>query len=75
MECIAFEVTRSEDDSVRLGVAEPAALRLAEPVFANVPALERALRRVGLPGELALGCGRTAPVVVSFVQLSRLGFL
>lgn len=75
MECIAFEVTRREDESVRLGVAEPAALQLAEPVFASVPALERALRRVGLPEELALGRGRSAPVAVSFVQLSRLGFL
>lgn len=76
MEEISFTVWRHEDESVRLGVAEPASIRVAgDATYRSVVALERALERVGLPASLARHRGQTLPLPVSLVQLSRLGFL
>lgn len=76
MQEISFTVTRREDNTVRMCVAEPASIRVAgDSTFHSVDALERALERVGLPSTLARQTGRSSPLAVSLVQLSRLGFL
>ncbi len=76
MEEISFTVTKREDETVMIGVTEPAAIRVAgHSVFRSTLALERALRRVGLPVSLARETSPTMPLPVSLVQLSRLGFL
>lgn len=59
-----------------MGLVEPAAIQVAgRPVFPSLSALERALDRVGLPRSLAGATGGSEPMPVSYVQLSRLGFL
>lgn len=76
IEHISFTVTQREDETVRVGVAEPASIRVAgDSIFHSVVALERALERVGLPSTLARQNGPSMPLPVTLVQLSRLGFL
>ena len=76
LEQISLVVTRRDDETVLLGIAEPATIRVAgDSSFGSVAALERALQRVGLPASLAQQTGVAVPMQVSLVQLSRLGFL
>lgn len=73
---LSFVVTPNPDHTVQVGVVEPATIRVASrPIFPSMPALERALHRVGLPRSIAGATGGSEPLPVTLVQLSRLGFL
>ncbi len=74
-ERVFFIVMQKSDQSVQLGVAEPAGVGISNsPLFGSQEALKSALEAVGLPGKIAYRNGLSEPQRVSFLQLVSLGF-
>ena len=72
---VSFIVVPHSDQSIQLGIAEPAGTHVCNsPTFKDREALRAALKRVGLSGKIAAESGFSEPRRVSSIQLTRLGF-
>ena len=74
-ERVSFVVTPTSDETIQLGLAEPAGIGVSNsPLFKDRDTLRQALERAGLPGDIASTSGFAEPRRVSFITLVSLGF-